>query len=395
MGGLRLRVLAPAALLALSPIALVACGGDGTSTTSGDPAEHAAPGGASGGSSTPGTTTPGGATLDCGGHGCGVKQLALGIIAACALLEDRTVACYGGGIVGTLGRADRPEIDPVPTRVPGLKDVAKVYGGGYSMCAVHGDATVSCWGPDQSANPYGARPGTLFTVEGLSKVVDLAVATSHTCALVEGGDVYCFGSNYFGELGDGTTNNTKRAVKVAGIHGAKAVTAGGEVSCAVLGDGSVSCWGTNALGQLGQGGATDALVHETPVKVAGLDGPAKAVAASSASGAVCALLERGATRCWGEELAGEPATSGTTLSVGWNHACVLDAAGGVACWGASSKGQLGDGSLTGARSVSAGGNSSCAVFDDGAFACWGDDSRGQLGGGRTGTKRAEPQKTHF
>ena len=111
-------------------------------------------------------TVTGGATLDCGGHGCSVKQIALGTIAACALLEDATVACYGGGIVGTLGRGsgERPDIDPVPRRVPSLKNVARVFGGGYSMCALHDDRTVSCWGPDQSENPYGARPGELFAV---------------------------------------------------------------------------------------------------------------------------------------------------------------------------------------------------------------------------------------
>lgn len=394
MRGPLLRSLASTARVALA-LSLSACGsgepdaatpptengeGDGTSGIGGDVA-----------------TTPGGATLDCGGHGCGVKQIALGTIAACALLEDATVACYGGGIVGTLGRGngERPDIDPVPKRVPNLKNVTKVFGGGYSMCALHEDRTASCWGPEQSENPYGARPGELFAVEGLANVVDLAVATSHTCALVDGGDVYCFGSNYFGELGDGTTSNSKKAVKASALGGARAVATGGEVSCAVLANGDVSCWGMNDLGQLGQG-TTDKLVHDAPTVVPGLGGPARAVAASSASGAVCALLESGATRCWGEAIAGEAAaTAGSALAVGWSHACTLDGAGAITCWGSNKKGQLGDGSIRGAISLSAGGNSSCAVFGDGAFACWGDDSRGQLGGGKAGTTRAVPQRTHF
>ena len=74
-------------------------------------------------------------------------------------------------------------IDPVPMRVPGLKSVEKIYGGGYSMCAVHVDRTVTCWGPDQSTNPYGAHPGDLFVVEGLANVVELSVATSQARAL--------------------------------------------------------------------------------------------------------------------------------------------------------------------------------------------------------------------
>lgn len=408
MRGPRERTPAPAALVALAALAaLVACGEDSSSESPLDPTENDAGSGTSSSGSSGGATTPGGATLDCGGHGCGVKQMALGNIAACALLEDATVACYGGGIVGTLGRDDRPDVDPVPTRVPNLRDVARVFGGGYTMCALHTDKTVSCWGPDQSVNPYGARPGSLFEVDGLADVTDVAVATSHTCALTSGGDVYCFGSNYFGELGDGTTDNSKRAVKVKGISGAKAIATGGEVSCAVLADGNVACWGTNELGQLGQTPA-DKLVHEAPANVPGLGGPAKAVAASSASGAVCALLESGATTCWGEKPTPDTgATGAVALSVGWKHACALDAGGAVSCWGANTKGQLGNASTApssatasvsgagGASSLAVGGDSSCAVFADGAFACWGDDSRGQLGGGAIGKSRPEPRRTHF
>ena len=357
---------------------------------------------------TPDAGVVAGAKLDCGGHGCNVKQIALGTIAACALLEDATVACYGGGIVGTLGRgAQRPETDPVAQRVPDLKDVAKVFGGGYSMCGILTDSTVACWGPDQSVGPYGSFPSDLFRVQGVSGVVDLAVATSHTCALVESGDVYCFGSNYFGELGDGTTNNAKAAVKVSSIRGAKHIATGAEVTCAVLASGAVSCWGLNDQGQLGQNDS-DKLVHLTPVEVKGLDGPAKRIAASSISGTVCALLESGATTCWGEKLVGSaPTGGGAALAVGWNHACAIDGTGGVSCWGANAKGQLGNGSTAAAAapvsasgvrtavSVATGGNSSCAVFSDGAFACWGENTRGQLGGGEVGTTVPTPAAKHF
>jgi alpha-tubulin suppressor-like RCC1 family protein len=374
-------------LTAAAALAIVACGSAGSS-------EATPPPPAGTGVTPPFEGSPGGGR---------VRQIALGTIAACALLEDATVACYGGGVVGTLGRADRPITDPVPKAVPNLKNVAKVFGGGYSMCAVLEDKTVTCWGADQSQNPYGAKPGDLFVVEGLTKVVELAVATSHTCALVDGGDVYCFGSNYFGELGDGTTDNTKNPVKVAGVAGAKAIATGAEVSCAVLGDGAVSCWGLNDQGQLGQGDS-DKLVHPAPAAVPALGGPAKSVAASSISGAVCALLEDGATKCWGEKLAGSSAAGGSALAVGWNHACVLDAAGAVSCWGANTKGQLGTGSnapvttptsvsgIGGAVSLATGGDSSCAVFNDGSFACWGEDSRGQLGGGKTGESRPLPTR---
>jgi alpha-tubulin suppressor-like RCC1 family protein len=398
--------------LAFGLAALVGCGGGGSGDDANAPSGDTPPalGGAPSGGSPTGTppSAASSATLDCGGHGCAVKQIALGTIAACALLEDSTVACYGGGIVGTLGRGvERPAIDPVPRRVPGLKDVAKVFGGGYTMCAVRLDGTVSCWGADQSANPYGARPGDLFVVEGLGKVTDLAVSTSHTCALVDAGDLYCFGSNYFGELGDGTTDNSKRALKVPSISGATHVATGAEVSCAVVAGGGVSCWGMNDHGQLGQGDE-DKLVHSAPLAVLGLEGPATSVAASSESGAVCALLESGASKCWGEKLAvAASPTTGASLAVGWNHACAQGAGGTVSCWGANTKGQLGGGSnapvtsavsvssLSGASHLVTGGNSSCVILGAGSFACWGDDSRGQLGSGQIGPIEPVPQTRHF
>ncbi len=376
-------------------LALAACGGGDTSSDGADGAPaHVIPPGARPPPADTGNGSGTAASLDCGGHGCGVKQIALGIIAACALLEDTTVACYGGGIVGTLGRGDRPEVDPVPKRVPDLKNVTKIYGGGYSMCATLADGTVTCWGPDQSASPYGARPGDRFVVEGLTGAADIAVATSHTCALSPGGDVHCFGSNYFGELGDGSIVNAKKPVKAA-VSGVKSIATGAEVSCAVLAGGSVSCWGLNDQGQLGQGDA-DKLIHPAPVAVRSLSGPAKSIAASSVTGAVCAALEDGSTQCWGEKIAGAPPAGAARVAVGWSHACSLDDAGAVSCWGASSKGQLGTGNtLRGAIGLTTGGNSSCAVLAGGSFACWGDDSRGQLGSGRAGPARAMPASQHF
>ena len=402
-----LRALALAAVAGGLALWLVACGGGASDATPAPDGVDAVVSKLPEGGAPPGPA--GGAKLDCGGHGCGVKQIALGIIAGCALLEDKTVACYGGGIVGTLGHAagDRPEIDPVPKRVPNLKNVAKIFGGGYSMCALLEDKTIACWGPDQSKGPYGARPSDFFVVEGLANVVELAVAISHTCAIVQGGDVYCFGSNYFGELGDGSLDNANKPVKAATISGAKAIATGAELSCAVVANGSVSCWGLNDQGQLGQGDM-DKLIHPMPVTVPGLDGPAKSIAASSVSGAVCALFESGKTKCWGEKLAGDTGTSGGSyLAVGGNHACALDGSGAVSCWGANNKGQLGNASntpvtapasavgLTGAIGLSAGGNSSCAVFASGAFSCWGDDSRGQLGGGQIGAIAPSPLQKHF
>lgn len=388
---------APVALLAA---ALLAC--------SDDPSAKAGDEGAPEGPPPDLPLGEAGAKFDCGGRGCDTKMIALGSSAGCALLEDGSVACYGGGIVGTLGRGVQVEVDPAPQRVKDLRDATAVYAGGYNVCAVHADKGLSCWGADQSENPYSTRVGNLapVRVEGLADVVDVAIAISHTCALVAAGDLYCWGSNYFGELGDGTHENRKTPVKVVGLSGAKKVTAGNESTCAIGGDGAVWCWGMNDKGQLGQG-TQDQLVHESPLRVEGTEGALDVAAAANAQ-TVCALLEGGSVKCWGEDAEGTGGALGASaLGVGWKHGCALVASGEVSCWGENARGQLGDGSTTpsksptkvsgvsGARSLAVGGHSACAVFGDGSFACWGDSKRGQLGDGTTDTTRAVPVRVHF
>jgi alpha-tubulin suppressor-like RCC1 family protein len=89
--------------------------------------------------------------------------------------------------------------------------------------------------------------------------------SDHSCALLASGGVLCWGNNFNGELGDGSTTNRSTPVAVVGLTGASAVAVCGHSSCAIVSDGSVSCWGENTFGELGDGTTTS---HSTPVSVA-------------------------------------------------------------------------------------------------------------------------------
>jgi alpha-tubulin suppressor-like RCC1 family protein len=205
-------------------------------------------------------------------------------------------------------------------------------------------------------------------VSGLtSGVTAIAAGGSHTCALTTGGGVKCWGNNYHGQLGDGTTQGHTTPVDVSGLaSGVATITAGGSHTCALMAGGGTKCWGYNNYGQLGDDTTED---RNTPVDVSGLT----------------------------SEVA--------TIKAGGTHTCVLMAGGGVKCWGRNNYGQLGDGTTedcsipedvsglaSGVMAVALGEAHTCALTMLSAgnrVKCWGSDSNGQLGLG-TITQRLTP-----
>jgi alpha-tubulin suppressor-like RCC1 family protein len=193
----------------------------------------------------------------------GATQLALGGSHACALLSDRTVACWGNDLFIS---------SPMPTGVAGVSDVAELATGSVHACALVVNGTVSCWG-DHTFGQIGdgmtsfdlATPPT--PVAGLSGVTAISARGDHTCALLGDGTVRCWGADVHGEIGDGTIVELRAApTPVKGLVGAIAISAGNQFSCALLGDGTVRCWGNNEFGQLGNG-TQSTIAVPTPVAV--------------------------------------------------------------------------------------------------------------------------------
>jgi hypothetical protein len=188
-----------------------------------------------------------------------------------------------------------------------------------------------------------------------SGITAIAAGRHHTCALTGAGAVKCWGYNYYGQLGDGTTTTRTTPVRVAGLDsGVTAIGAGVHHTCAMTTEGG-RCWGYNGYGELGDGTRTS---RSTPVDILGLD------------------------------------DSLTVLTAGFDHTCALTSTGAVKCWGRNNWGQLGDGTgwdrlapvdvlglSGGAIGVAAGENHACAVTSNGDVQCWGDNRNGQLGNG--------------
>lgn len=272
----------------------------------------------------------------------------------------------------------------------------------------------------QKVAPYSsftADTSHLSSTDGTwSGVGNIAAGGSHSCAVVKG-SVKCWGSNQFGQvnnsiISDRSESSTANSLHITGGGSKKFlhVAAGKEHSCAVIDGGKVACWGDSGdkrLGNPGYSGDPIEVISETYHKESGTGHLIDASKVAVGSKHSCAIAG-GGVYCWGDnnfkQSGSEQTTSdvalahlvtgatlGTTdLAVGDNHACAL-VNGYVYCWGDNSSGQVGQaagGSYATAQlvniggaalGVAAGGSHSCAIGENGNIKCWGNNSSGQLG----------------
>lgn len=305
-----------------------------------------------------------------------------------------------------------------------LGNITQVAANNNHLCALTKEGEVKCWGAnDQGQLGDGSTSyrSQAVAVPGLSgPATAIITGAEHSCAVINGKAIECWGGNDAGQLGNGTTTSSTQPVATLPITAAvtppvTGVVAGAYHTCAIVG-GGVFCWGNNEFGQLGDGSTQN---HARPTPVSSLNSTVIALAAGDYH--TCGLLTTGEVRCWGQNTAGQLGNSSRdqqatpvtvnnlprpviALSAGWNHTCAILASGEVTsgelrCWGANADGQLGDGTTNdqttpvtvvglnaNVLSVTGGGQHTCALqaTTDGTTAfCWGSNWNGALGDGTT------------
>ncbi len=185
------------------------------------------------------------------------------------VLDADGVLWCSGGLGLECGRAPRPEIR-TPVTVPGLPALRDVAGGRNHGVALATDGTVWTWG----SNAYGQLGNGTFNdratpqqVPGLANIVDIGAGAEHSMAVTDGGQVYVWGAGSRGELGLGTQNNRPSPTLVTTLSGIAEVNAGRSHSFAIGGDGRLWSWGWNEGHQVSSSGAAEIL---SPVQVPGL-----------------------------------------------------------------------------------------------------------------------------
>jgi len=335
-----------------------------------------------------------------------------------------------------------------------------VSAGENHTCALLDNGTVKCWGGGGASlglgntTTYGDGPGEMgdnLPAVDLGTGRTATAITSgrkHTCALLDNGTVKCWGLNTHGELGLGNTTivgigpgqmgDNLPAVDLGTGRTATAITAGHDFTCALLDNGTVKCWGRNTAGELGQGNTTTLgdgpgeMGDNLPAINLGTGRTATAISVPNSAfvgGHACALLDNGTVKCWGHggdgrlgqgnttTLGDGPGEMGdnlpavnlgtgrtaTAVSAGTANTCALLDNGAVKCWGSGGDYRLGQDTLTTlgdgpgelgdnlpainlgtgrtALAIGAGDRHNCALLDNGTVKCWGANGLGQLGQG--------------
>lgn len=308
----------------------------------------------------------------------------------CVLLDTDEVSCWGQNNVGQLGYGNTTFIgdDELPSTagVVSLSSSAvHIAVGFHHSCALLDTGLVQCWGKNdvgqlgyghQNQIGDGELPSSQSPVSAGGTVVQLVAGGHHTCALLDTGDVRCWGANNYGQLGYGHTNHIgdNESITSAGT-----VSVGGDVvqlaagaihTCALLDTGAVRCWGFSSQGRLGYGNTTQIGDNELPSSAGDVPVGGTAVQITAGTDHTCALLDDGDVRCWGADLSHQLGYSGGSSDIGDNE---LPSSAGDVDVGAD------------VVEVNAGAYHTCAVLDSGAIRCWGNGSVGSLGYGNANT----------
>jgi len=299
----------------------------------------------------------------------------------CAVGSDGRAYCWGRNEQGSATGSTTATVVPQGA-VPASVKILDIDAATYTTCAIGSDGKGYCWGENgQGQLGDGTTTGASAPVKVSQgavptsvKFLDIATSSLASCAVGSDGKGYCWGYNTAGQLGNGTT--TSSSVPVAVSQGAipagvtlTSIAAASTNFCAIGSDGKGYCWGENYTGPLGNGTTTSSSV---PVAVSQGAIPAgvtlKSIGAGKSNGHVCAIGSDGKGYCWGGDTYGQLGNGVTTTSyttpvavsqgavpagvtlksigLGLYHSCVLGSNTKVYCWGDNTYSQLGNGTAT-------------------------------------------------
>lgn len=369
-----------------------------------------------------------------------VKQVSLGWEHSCALLSNGDVRCWGSASHGQLGYGNTNDIGddepassagPVPLSGP----ATQIAAGYFHTCAILQGGLVQCWGRNDSGQLGLGHTDSIGddetatsagTVDLGDTATQIAAGESHTCAVLQSGNVRCWGKNLNGELGygnmidvgDDEVPRTTGVVDVGGVA-VNHLSAGRLFTCVSTMFNSY-CFGWNNDGRLGYGHTMNIGDDEPPASQLG-GHETRFTSFGTGANHACGLSQTGSAYCWGWNIVGALGHPGNTefaigddesplsvgavdvglvvdeIDAGANRTCIRSGTR-VRCWGGSFLG-YGNGDVVGddetpasagdipigtdVASIGVGNLHTCVVTTSGNVRCWGEGAHGKLGYGNT------------
>ena len=359
-----------------------------------------------------------------------IVELATGVDYSCAILANGSLACWGDNDYGQLGNGNNTDMNlPTFVNLPAGRTATDISAGYYHACAILDNASVMCWGAGswgKLGNNNTANTNSPVYVEPMpngATAISLAVGKSNSCALLDDGKVACWGYNYEGSLGTDTSTVYSQlypelTYNMPGNLPAVSITSGEHHYCALLNNGDVACWGEGTYKQTGILDTQNHVTNDDRIRPTLADGfnydDRKVRMISAAKTSTCALLSNYSVVCTPISSTtgiisyytmnlmpmpgGQKALSVT--GVGKGHCAILENLS-LACWGEyvlnehigvngssspilpaySNLSALGD---IGAIGKSFESYHTCVITTSGELGCVGRNNDGQLGQGSTG-----------
>ena len=209
-----------------------------------------------------GSTTNRFTPVDAVGLTSGVVKISAGYATTCAVLQNGNTKCWGRNDHGQVGDGTNTT-RVIPTLVSSINGMAKsVASGVYNTCIITTSNTLKCWGHNgwgDLGNGTNTSSNLPVAVSNVTDVAKVSIGEGYMCALTNAGALKCWGRNENGQLGDNTTTNRSTAVTPVGMtaHVSDVSTGMFQHTCAVVNGGTLKCWGYNGWGQLGDGTTTN------------------------------------------------------------------------------------------------------------------------------------------
>lgn len=300
------------------------------------------------------------------------------ISGTCAIASDNNAYCWGTGGYGSLGNGTTSNSNvPVAVSTSGVllgKTIKSLSSSGSTTCVIASDNNAYCWGYNFAG---GVGDGTTNNITSPVAVINTGVLSGktinsisvgfyQTCAIASDNNAYCWGDNNFGTLGNGNTNSYTGpvAVQTSGALAGKTLkslsVSSLRAACAIASDSNAYCWGFNGYTALGNGTSTNSSVP-LPVTATGALAGKTVKSIASASSSFCVIASDSNGYCWGDNTYGGLA-NGTTASNSNVPVSILNS------------GMLGGKSL---KAIGGGGSTVCSIASDDTAYCWGNTGAGQ------------------